>query len=51
LVKSLADAFSIAYARYEDFVKLEKARKSIETTLSELKVDIVQKLVEIKRLP
>ncbi len=37
LVKSLAEAFSIAYARYEDFVKLEKAKESIETTLLELK--------------
>ena len=37
LVKSLADAFSIAYSRYEDFRKLEKAKQSIETTLIELK--------------
>ncbi|MBA4411575.1 MAG: histidine kinase [Odoribacter sp.] len=37
LVKSLAEAFSIAYARYEDFKKLEAAKQSIETTLSELK--------------
>jgi signal transduction histidine kinase len=37
LVKSLAEAFSIAYARYEDFKKLEIAKQSIETTLSDLK--------------
>ena len=37
LVKSLAEAFSIAYARYEDFNKLEKAKESIELTLTELK--------------
>jgi signal transduction histidine kinase len=37
LVKSLAEAFSIAYARYEDFKKLEIAKQSIEITLSELK--------------
>ena len=37
LVQSLADAFAIAYARYEDFNKLEKAKESIEITLSELK--------------
>ncbi|NNJ89653.1 MAG: hypothetical protein HKP53_09640 [Eudoraea sp.] len=37
LVRSLADAFSIAYARYEDFVNLDKAKASIETTLTELK--------------
>jgi signal transduction histidine kinase len=37
LVQSLADAFAMAYARYEDFTKLEKAKRSVETTLSELK--------------
>jgi signal transduction histidine kinase len=37
LVKSLAETFSIAYARYEDFNKLEKAKESIELTLSDLK--------------
>ncbi len=37
LVQSLADAFAIAYARYEDFHKLEKAKERVETTLSELK--------------
>jgi len=37
LVRSLAESFSIAYARYEDFVNLDKAKASIETTLIELK--------------
>nr|WP_297706232.1 ATP-binding protein [uncultured Eudoraea sp.] len=37
LVRSLAETFSIAYARYEDFTKLENAKESIETTLTELK--------------
>lgn len=37
LVGSLANAFSIAYARYEDFVNLDKANESIQTTLTELK--------------
>ena len=37
MVQSLAKAFAIAYARYEDFSELEKAKQSIETTLSELK--------------
>ena len=37
LAESLAKAFSIAYARYEDFVKLEKAKAGIEDALSELK--------------
>ena len=37
LVRSLADAFSVAYARYEDFKQLEDAKNKIEATLSELK--------------
>jgi signal transduction histidine kinase len=37
LVQSLADAFSVAYARYEDFKQLEDAKNRIENTLSELR--------------
>jgi signal transduction histidine kinase/ketosteroid isomerase-like protein len=37
VVKTLAEAFSIAYARYEDFVKLEQAKSAVEVTLEELK--------------
>src|SRR6056297_653345 len=37
LSESLAKAFSIAYSRYEDFVKLEKAKAGIEESLTELK--------------
>jgi signal transduction histidine kinase len=37
LVKSLADSFSVAYARYEDFRQLEEAKNHVETTLAELK--------------
>lgn len=37
LVKSLAGAFSIAYARYEDFRNLEDAKNKVELTLNELK--------------
>ena len=37
LVKSLAEAFAIAYARYEDFRQLEGAKNKVEATLSELK--------------
>ncbi|MCF8403698.1 MAG: hypothetical protein K9H58_07125 [Bacteroidales bacterium] len=37
LVKSLAEAFSFAYARYEDFVVLEGAKKRVEKALSDLK--------------
>jgi len=36
-VKALANAFSTAYARYEDFIKLESAKQQIEKTLEELK--------------
>ncbi|MEZ5103941.1 MAG: ATP-binding protein [Draconibacterium sp.] len=37
LVKALAEAFSIAYARYEDFKNLEEAKLKTENTLKELK--------------
>jgi signal transduction histidine kinase len=37
LVQTLADAFSTAYARYEDFNKLESAKAQIEKTLTDLK--------------
>jgi signal transduction histidine kinase len=37
LIQSLADAFSTAYARYEDFNKLEAAKKQVDKTLIELK--------------
>jgi len=37
LVHSLADAFSIAYARYEDFRNLEAAKSRIEAALNDLK--------------
>lgn len=37
LSQSLADTFSIAYARYEDFVRLNEAKNNTEKTLNELK--------------
>ncbi|HEY5823456.1 MAG TPA: ATP-binding protein [Cyclobacteriaceae bacterium] len=37
LVQTLADAFSTAYARYEDFNRLESAKGQIEKTLVDLK--------------
>ena len=37
LVKSLADSFSVAYARYEDFKQLEDAKNRVEATLTELR--------------
>ncbi len=37
LANSLANSFSIAYARYEDFKQLEEAKNETEKTLNELK--------------
>ncbi len=37
LVQALAQAFSIAYARYEDFKQMEEAKQRVEMTLTELK--------------
>ncbi|MBZ5858348.1 ATP-binding protein [Flavihumibacter profundi] len=37
LVQNLADAFSTAYARYEDFKKLEAAKQQVDKTLIDLK--------------
>ncbi len=42
LVTSLAEAFSIAYARYEDFTKLEKAKQHTESALTDLKATQAQ---------
>ncbi len=36
LMQNLADAFSTAYARYQDFNKLEAAKKQVDSTLTEL---------------
>jgi signal transduction histidine kinase len=46
VVQAIADAFSTAYARYEDFRKLEAAKQQVEQTLTELKsaqVQLIQK--------
>ncbi len=37
LIQSIADAFSTAYARYEDFNKLEAAKQQVDKTLDDLK--------------
>ncbi|MFC0262424.1 sensor histidine kinase [Fontibacter flavus] len=37
LGRSLADTFSVAYDRYEDFTKLEIAKKNVEITLKTLR--------------
>jgi signal transduction histidine kinase len=49
LVQALAKAFSIAYARYEDFVKLENAKVEIESAMIELKATQSQ-LVQQEKL-
>jgi signal transduction histidine kinase len=42
LVQSLADAFATAYARYEDFNKLETAKQQVESTLKDLRATQTQ---------
>ncbi len=49
LVQALAKAFSIAYARYEDFVKLEQAKAEVDSAMSELKATQSQ-LVQQEKL-
>jgi len=49
LVKTLAEAFSIAYARYEDFNNIEEAKSRAEKTLKELKM-AQAKLQELDQL-
>ena len=46
LVKSLAETFSIAYARYEDFERLEIAKMEVESAFSNL--DLLSKELKIK---
>ena len=49
LVKTLAEVFSIAYARYEDFKQLEEAKNKIEITLNDLKAAQTQ-LVQAEKM-
>jgi signal transduction histidine kinase len=49
LVKSLAESFSIAYARYEDFRQLESAKNQIEKTFTELKAAQAQ-LIQAEKM-
>ena len=37
LVQNLADTFAMAYARYEDFSQLEKAKEELEVALTDIK--------------
>jgi signal transduction histidine kinase len=49
LVQSLTGAFSTAYARYEDFNKLEAAKQQVEKTLTELKAAQTQ-LIQTEKM-
>ncbi|MEJ1240540.1 ATP-binding protein [Chryseolinea sp. T2] len=49
LIQSIASAFSTAYARYEDFKKLQLAKVQVENTLSELK-QAQQQLVQSEKM-
>jgi signal transduction histidine kinase len=49
LLQAVADAFSTAYARYEDFNKLEAAKKQVDNTLSDLK-QAQQQLVQSEKM-
>ena len=49
LMQNLADAFSTAYARYEDFNKLEAAKQQVENTLVDLK-QAQQQLVQSEKM-
>jgi hypothetical protein len=49
LIQHVADAFSTAYARYEDFNRLEAAKKQVENTLTVLK-QAQQQLVQSEKM-
>jgi len=49
LIQSVADAFSTAYARYEDFNKLEAAKQQVDKTLTDLK-QTQQQLVQSEKM-
>lgn len=49
LIQSLADAFSTAYARYEDFNKLETAKQQVDKTLLNLK-QAQQQLIQSEKM-
>ncbi|HEU4904394.1 MAG TPA: hypothetical protein VFT06_16425, partial [Flavisolibacter sp.] len=49
LLQSIAEAFSTAYARYEDFNKLEMAKRQVDKTLAELK-QTQQQLIQAEKM-
>jgi len=49
LIQSVADAFATAYARYEDFNKLEAAKQQVDKTLIDLR-QTQQQLVQSEKM-
>ena len=49
MLQSLADAFATAYARYDDFNKLEAAKQQVDKTLVDLK-QAQQQLVQSEKM-
>ena len=49
IIQSIADAFSTAYARYEDFNKLDAAKQQVEKTLHDLK-QTQQQLIQAEKM-
>jgi signal transduction histidine kinase len=49
LIQSIADAFSTAYARYEDFSKLEAAKKKVDEALLDLK-QAQRQLIQVEKM-
>jgi signal transduction histidine kinase len=49
VLQSLADAFATAYARYDDFNKLEEAKQQVDRTLVDLK-QAQQQLVQSEKM-
>jgi len=49
LIQSVADAFATAYARYEDFNKLEAAKQQVDKTLVDLK-QTQQQLIQSEKM-
>lgn len=49
IIQSIADAFSTAYARYEDFNKLDAAKQQVDKTLLDLK-QAQQQLIQAEKM-
>jgi signal transduction histidine kinase len=49
LIQAVAEAFSTAYARYEDFNKLEAAKQQVDNTLTQLK-STQNKLIQSEKM-